>query len=248
MNHQERWAACRTVSDRLRKKYAHDVIATAVTGSVGRGDDGEFSDIDFSVLVRRKDRLHSHRFVLKGCLFSVAASTERDWLEELTRPNYALPLVIGSLKSTRAIQDPEGSFRRLRRTSEDLSRECWNNAVRAGLEEIVEDLGRVRNAYALRDWKSFRLHSPHVALEAALVQCSLRKRAVLTEKNLLEAQLQGYSPQFIHALLTGAGIKMADNRQVLKCLEWMYSSLSEEASRQGSAPTAYDSITSYHPP
>lgn len=124
MNHQERWTACRTVSDRLLKKYAHDVIATAVTGSVGRGDDAEFSDIDFSVLVRKKSRLHSHRFVLKGCLFSVAASTERDRLEELTRPNHALPLVVGSLKSMRAIHDPSGSFRRLRRTSEDLPKEC----------------------------------------------------------------------------------------------------------------------------
>ncbi len=53
MNHQERWTACRAISDRLLKKYAHDVIATAVTGSVGRGDDAEFSDIDFSVLVRK---------------------------------------------------------------------------------------------------------------------------------------------------------------------------------------------------
>jgi hypothetical protein len=148
----------------------------------------------------------------------------------------------------RAIHDPSEAFRQLRRTSEDLSRECWNNAVRAGLEEIVEDLGRVRNAYALRDWKNFRLHSPHVALEAALVHCSLRRRTVLTEKNLMEARLQGYSPQFIHALLTGAGIKMANNGEVLKCLEWMYSSLSQEAGRQESAPTRYDSVTSYAPP
>ena len=73
------------VSDRLLKKCAHDVIATAVTGSVGRGDDADFSDIDFSVLVRKKYHLHSHRFVLKGCLFSVASGTERDWLEELTQ-------------------------------------------------------------------------------------------------------------------------------------------------------------------
>ncbi len=181
-------------------------------------------------------------------MFSVAASTERGWLEELTLPNHALPLVIGSLKSMRAIHDPSGSFRRLRRTSEDLSKECWNNAVRAGLEEIVEDLGRVRNAYALRDWKNFRLHSPHVAIEAALVHCSLRRRAVLTEKNLLEAQLEGYSPGFTRALLTGAGIRIANNRQVLKCLEWMYGSLSEEASREGTAPTRYDSVNSYGQP
>lgn len=248
MNHQERWAACRAVSDRLLKKYAHDVIATAVTGSVGRGDDAEFSDIDFSVLVRSKSRLHSHRFVLKGCLFSVAASTERDWLEELTQPNHALPLGIGSLKSMRPVHVPSGSFLRLRRRSEDLPEGCWKNAVRAGLEEIVEDLGRVRNAYALRDWKNFRLHSPHVALEAALVHCSLRRRAVLTERNLLEARLQGYSPEFARALLTGAGIRIADNRQVLKCLELMYGSLSEEASKQGSAPTRYDSVNSYSPP
>jgi hypothetical protein len=35
----------------------------------------------------------------------------------------------------------------------------WKNAVRAGLEEMTEDLGRVRNAFELRDWKNFRYYS-----------------------------------------------------------------------------------------
>ena len=248
MKHRERLTACRVVSDRLIKKYAGEVIATGVTGSVGRGGDIGFSDIDFSVLVRKGSQLHSHRFVLKGCLFSIAASTEGDWLGEFTQPNYALPLVMGSLKSIRAIHDPRGAFQRLRKKSQNLSKECWNKAVRAGLEEIVEDLGRVRNAYAEKDWKNFCLHSPHVALEAALVHSSLRRRAVLTERNLLSARLQGYSPKFMSALLIGAGMKRAGNRLVLKSLEWMYSSLSEEASRQGGTPTSYESVTYYVPP
>ncbi len=101
-----------------------------------------FSDIDFHVLVRKNSKLRSHRFILKGSLFSVPARTEIDWLDELTQPNHWLPLVVGSVKSMRAIHDPSGHFRRLRKRSETLSTKIWKNAVRTGLEELVEDLGR----------------------------------------------------------------------------------------------------------
>lgn len=169
----------------------------------------QFSDIDFHVLVRKGSQLHSHRFVLNGCLFSVAARTEDNWVEELVQPNYYLPLVIGSLKSMRVFYDPSRRFARLRKKSERLSAEHWNNAVRTGLEEMVEDLGRVRNAYAQRDRKNFLLHSPRVAIEGALVHSSLRRKAVLTEKNLLDAKLQGYNGQFASVLMVGAGMKGA---------------------------------------
>ncbi len=248
MNHQERWTACRADTKRLLKTYPHDVLATGVTGSVGRGSDMRFSDIDFHVLVRKNSKLRSHRFVLRGSLFSVASRTEKDWLDELAQPNHALPLVVGSLKSMRAIHDPPGHFRRLRKRSETLSSKIWNNAVRTGLEEIVEDLGRVRNAYTVEDWKNFQLHSPHVAVEAGLVHSSLRRRAILTEKHLLNAQLQGYGSRFGHAILVGAGMMVAKPKEALDSLKWMYSTLSAQAVKQGAAPVSYDSATSYVPP
>ncbi len=207
-----------------------------------------FSDIDFHVLVRKNSKLRPHRFVLKGSLFSVAARTERDWLDELTQPNHALPLVVGSLKSLRTIHDPSGYFRHLRKKVETLPSKIWKNAVRAGLEEIVEDLGRVRNAYSVKDLKNFHLHAPHVALEAGLVYSSLRRRAILTEKHLVNAQLQRYGSRFGHAILVGAGMMEAKSKEALDSLEWMYSTLSTEAVKQGAAPVSYDSIMSYVPP
>ncbi len=206
-----------------------------------------FSDIDFHVLVRKNSQLRPHRFVLRGSLFSVSARTEKDWLNELTQPNHVLPLVVGSLKSMRAIRDPSDHFRRLRKRSETISSKIWKNAVRTGLEEIVEDVGRVRNAFAVKDWKNFRLHSPHVAVEAGLVHSSLRRRAILTEKHLLNAHLQGYRPKFGRAILVGAGMTDAKPKEVLDWLEWMHSSLNSEAVRQGAAPVSYDSVMSYVP-
>lgn len=248
MNHGERWAACRAVTRRLLDKYTSDVLATGVTGSVGRGVDKEFSDVDFQVLVREGSRLRSHRFILKSCLFSVAARTENDWINELSQPNFSLPLAIGSLKSLRVVYDPQKRFSRLRKRSEKLPRTCWKNAVRAGLEEIAEDLGRVRNAYFSKDWKNFRIYSPHVALEAALVHSSLRQKAVLTENDLLDTDLQEYHSQFKHALLVGIGTAHANNRVILDSLEWMHKTLSRAAKEQQSSPAVLGSISSYAPP
>lgn len=232
----------------MLSKHAPDILATGVTGSVGRGTDRKFSDVDFEVLVKEGSHLKSHCFLLKGCLFSVNAKSEDDWNRELTQPNFSLPLVVGDLKSLRIDYDPKGRFGRLRRRSERLPRGCWKNAVRAGLEEIAEDLGRVRNAYASKDWKNFRLHSPHVAVEAALVHSSLRRKAVLTENNLLDSELQGYDSLFVRALLVGIGTTRANNRSVLDSLEWLNLSLGKAAEEQGFTPTSLDSITSYVPP
>jgi hypothetical protein len=219
-----------------------------VTGSVGRGTDKANSDVDFNALVTDSQRIRTHRFVLRGCLFSVAARTEDDWLEELTSPNDGLPLVVGSLKSMRPIYDPRGRFEHLLKRAEELPNDCWKNAVRVGLEEMVEDLGRVRNANLSKDSTVFRLCSPRVAVEAALVYSSLRRKAILTENDLLDGRAQGYAPAFLKSLLVGAGVKAAGTRLVLDSLETLYDTLYSEARGQGATPVRYDTASSYTPP
>ncbi|MDG6921554.1 MAG: hypothetical protein JRN11_07430 [Nitrososphaerota archaeon] len=169
-------------------------------------------------------------------------------MKKLTSPNYVLPLVVGSLKSMRVIHDPSGSFRRLKRKSEDLPIVCWRNAVRVGLEEMVEDLGRVRNAYRSKNWTNFQIHSPPVALEAALVHSSLRRKAVLTEKDLLNRSSQGYAPRFTSTLLTGAGMKQAKTKEVMNSLEDVSTSFYREAKDQRATPVSFSSALSGLPP
>lgn len=248
MNHQQRMEACLLVTDKILKKYGKEILATAVSGSTGRGTDMKNSDIDFATLVKSSGKMHKHRFVLMGCLFSVAARTEEDWTEELTAPNYQLPLVVGSLESLHAIYDPHGRFDRLREKSERLPTSCWRNAVRVGLEEMVEDLGRVRNAYLSRNLNNFWFCAPGVVETAALVHSSLRRKSVLTENDLLNRRAQGYTPKFFSSLLVGAGVKEARPRQALDSLETLYDSLYHEAKDQDAIPVSYDSALSYTPP
>jgi hypothetical protein len=206
----------------------------------------ENSDVDFNTLVTDTRKVRTHRFILRGCLFSVAARTEDDWVEELTSPNDGLPLVVGSLKSMRPIYDPEGRFERLRNRAEELPTDCWKNAVRVGLEEMVEDLGRVRNAHLSRDSAVFRLYSPRVAIEAALVYSSLRREAVLSENDLLN-EAQRYAPTILESLLVGAGVKSSGMKLVLNSLETLFDTLWSEARGQGATPVSYAVASSYTP-
>jgi len=168
-------------------------------------------------------------------------------MSELTRPNHALPLVVGSLKSMRVLYDPHGRLERLKGIAEEIPVRCWTNAVRAGLEEMVEDLGRVRNAYLSKDMKTFRLFSPTVAMEAALVYSSSRRLAVLTERGLLDPKTQRYPARLASALMTGLG-EEAKAEQVLNALETLFKSVYKEASLQAATPVAYNSVSSYTPP
>ncbi|MDA4129674.1 MAG: nucleotidyltransferase domain-containing protein [Thaumarchaeota archaeon] len=232
MNHAARWRACLTVSRKLIKKYPSDVLATGVTGSVARGTDKKFSDVDFQVLVKENSRLNFHRFILNDSLFSVSARTRSSWLKELTEPNFLLPVVVGSLRSLHTFHDPGHHFVRLRCQSEKLPLSCWKNAVRQGLEEIAEDFGRAKNGYLLHNWPIFEYYSRIVVLETALVDFSLNQKAVLTETDLLDVDTYVKASQLAK----------------LRSLDLTFKKLYKAAKKQNSAPASLNSISEYVPP
>jgi predicted nucleotidyltransferase len=247
VNHEERISACVSVSERIVLNYPKEVVATGVTGSVARGEDLRHSDIDFHVIVKRGAKLRTHGFVLGGCLFSVCVRTKAEWLEELMRPESELPLVVGSLVSMRAFYDPTGAFRRLRAVAEGLPERIWKEAILYRLEGIVEDLGRVRNSYEEGDLTMLRIYSPIVAFNAALAYASLRRKAVLTEKDLFDAGKQGYDSRFSRALMTAIGGREADPAHIVDSLSRLEKRLNSEAKREGVAPVRYRSAVEYDP-
>jgi predicted nucleotidyltransferase len=250
MNHRERVVACREVSERLLRRYYHDIIATAVVGSVARGDDREYSDIDFQVLVRRGSKLRSHSFVLNECLFSVNVRTEADWREELTRGNDHLPLAIGSLMNVLPAHDPTGAFARLRRLASGVPGEAWRNGVRDGLSGICEDLGRVRNFYAAKDWDSFRMMSGSVATGIALTYANLTRQILQTEKDLMKVFENGNSSdiEVARAFRVAAKLETGEDVDVMEALNFLGEFLFREGAKQSALPDIFKSAWNYSPP
>lgn len=250
MNHRQRVDACREVSSRLLQRFPDDIIATAVFGSVARGEDLEHSDIDMQVLVRDGARLSSHFFVLDDCYFSVVVKTEESWRTELTEPVSGLCLTAGSLQIVLPIHDPSGAFARLRTMANALPAESWKSAIREGIAGIVEDLGRVRNFYMQADYTNFRLFSVLVALGMAKVYADLGRHMLRTEKDLNTVFEKGGGPdcEAARAYRVAARLVEASDHDTMDGLEWLSDFLTREALKQSAMPQTCKSVRSYIPP
>lgn len=250
MNHRERIDACREVVDRLLRKYSDDIRAIAVLGSVARREDEEHSDIDLKVLVKSGSGLSSHAFVLRNCLVSVEVRTEESWRRELTEPNSHLSLSVGSLAHVLPGYDPTGAFKRLSTMAAALPAECWKNAVREGMGGIFEDLGRVRNAYAREDFRTFRVNAVGVALSMALVQANLERVPVVTERELyfIFEDLFGKDSEPARAFRVASRVEDGDDDDVMDALIFLGDYLVRESIRQFSMPQVCSSPGNYVPP
>lgn len=248
MNHRERLEACREVSQKLLKRYYHDIIATAVVGSVARGEDLEHSDIDFQVLVRHGSSLQSHSFVLNNCLFSINVRTEAEWRRELAEGGDHLPLAIGSLMNVLPAQDSTGAFARLRNVALNVSGEAWRNGVREGMSGIFEDLGRARNFYAGEDWDSFRMMTPFIAASIALTYANLTRKVLPSEKDLAKVFESDAGSEAGRAFRIAARMDPAEDIDVMESLDFLEDFLIREAMKQSAMPQMYRSARSYSPP
>ncbi|MBU0685252.1 MAG: nucleotidyltransferase domain-containing protein [Thermoplasmatota archaeon] len=238
------------MSERLLRRYYHDIIATAVVGSVARGDDLEHSDIDFQVLVRNGSVLQSHSFILNNCLFSINVRTEEEWRRELTEGGDHLPLAIGSLMTVLPAHDPTGAFARLKNIALNVPSEAWRNGTREGVSGIFEDLGRVRNFYTKQEWDSFGMMSALVVTDIALTYANLTRKVLRTEKELTKVfeTEDGSTTEVGRAFRMAARLDPAEDIDVMESLEFLENFLIREAMKQSAMPQVYTSARSYHPP
>lgn len=250
MNHRERVEACREVSERLLKRYYHDIIATAVLGSVARGTDRDHSDIDFHVLVKKGSSLRTHSFVLNNCLFSVNVRTEADWREELTAGDDHVPFAVGALMNILPAHDPTGAFPRLKNLALNVPGEAWKNGVREGISGIFEDLGRVRNFYASQDWDGFRMMSGLVAFGIAITYANLTRQVLQTERDLSQVfeTEDGPRTEAARAFRVAARLDTGEDIDVMEALNFLGEFLFREAAKQSALPQICRSARNYNPP
>lgn len=149
MSQSDRLELCREIADRLREVYEDRLLAIGVYGSVSRGTDGPYSDIEMFCVLRDTNEPVDYCYEWSAgpwkaemdvCSASVllqsAAEVEGSW--PLTHGPYFAPL---------SLYDPEGFFPRLRQAAESPTKEDFRAAVNEVLVgEMYEYVGKLRNA------------------------------------------------------------------------------------------------------
>ncbi len=177
---RERLALAYEIADRARAYRSGDLLAVGLYGSLARGDDGPYSDIEILCVLRTRDEDYSHEWTAGPWKAEVDFASENVLLAQAAEVDGRWPLTHGAYVHVRAIHDPEGVFPRLRRVVLGQTREKLDAALRCLIvEDIYELVGKVRNARHLGQASGLPLLAMHLALHGALL-IGLANRALYT--------------------------------------------------------------------
>ncbi len=150
----DRKRLARTIARELRERERSNLVAVGVFGSVARGEDRAFSDVDLLVITR-KVRRGIRSSIREGVFVSIHQLTPGDARREATEG----PWLNGPLtgwRETRALYDPAGFIARTRALALRPTAAAFRESARRDLIATVEDYGKVRNAVAAGDLEEAR--------------------------------------------------------------------------------------------
>ncbi|EPY11332.1 ANT(4')-I family aminoglycoside nucleotidyltransferase [Paenibacillus alvei] len=149
ISRQERLEICYELANRLQEVYDKQIIAIGVYGSVSRGTDGPYSDIEMLCVLKNADEEVDFSYEWSSgpwkaevnvrsasVVLNDAATVEGDW-----------PLTHGPFFSPLSLYDPDGFFSKLKEAAHSPSSVDFSNAIHEVLVgEMYEFIGKLRNA------------------------------------------------------------------------------------------------------
>ncbi|WYQ42693.1 aminoglycoside O-nucleotidyltransferase ANT(4')-Ib [Bacillus sp. FSL W7-1321] len=148
MSQKERLQTCQEIAKRLHEVYGNDVLAIGVYGSVSRGTDGPFSDIEMFCVLRDSAETvdKSYEWSAGPWKAEVNVCSASILLKDAATVEDRWPLTHGPYFSPLRLYDPEGFFQRLRLAAESPTKEDFRQAIHEILVgEMYEYVGKLRN-------------------------------------------------------------------------------------------------------
>ncbi|WP_028546474.1 ANT(4')-I family aminoglycoside nucleotidyltransferase [Paenibacillus taiwanensis] len=166
ISRSERLLTCQAIETRLHEAYQEQICAIGIYGSVSRGTDGPFSDVEmFCVLAASSEDVQfSHEWsagpwkaevnvISSNVLLEAASTVEGDW--PLTHGCYFAPL---------SLYDPNDFFPLLKEAAQSPTKEDFTKAINEVLVgEMYEFIGKLRNAQANGSYT----YLPYLAMQFA---------------------------------------------------------------------------------
>lgn len=147
MSHAQRVEISREIADRVHARYGNQVMAIGLYGSVARGADGPFSDIEMRCVLRTVGEEFGFEWSTGPWKAEVNVCSEDVILREAATVEGTWPLTHGAFLTILPLFDPECFFERLRDVITGQPEEKFRVAIEETLVgEIYELVGKLRNA------------------------------------------------------------------------------------------------------
>jgi kanamycin nucleotidyltransferase len=149
MDRSRRLELAREIAARVQHHYGDAVVAVGVYGSLARGTDGPYSDIEMHCVVRGQGVDICHEWSAGPWKAEVDVYSEDVVLAWASELDVDWPVTHGACTNVWALYDPSGFFSRLRDAALSHPDEVFQQVILDVIVgEIYERMGKVRNARA----------------------------------------------------------------------------------------------------
>lgn len=238
MTRRDRLALAREIADRARTRCGDDLLAVGLYGSLARGDDGPYSDIEILCVLGTSGEHYTHEwttgpwkaevdFISRDRLLAQAAEVDGEW-----------PLTHGAYVHTRPLHDPHRIFPQLREIVLGQRAEKFAAALRMlVVGDIYELVGKVRNAREAGHSGGLAILATHLALCGAyLIGLANRTPYTSGTKILRESlSLPGRPAGYDHLCRLVMDGTLADPDQVAAACDAFWAGVERWAATRGIA-------------
>jgi kanamycin nucleotidyltransferase len=145
----QRFETALAIADRIHQHYGERVLAIGLYGSVARGADGPYSDIEMHCVLHGADFEVSHEWSAGPWKAEVDVYSQDVMLARARTLDLDWPLTHRSYVEVMPLYDPTGFFERLRVAVLDHPDQAFRQLIGMTIVgEVYEVVGKVRNARA----------------------------------------------------------------------------------------------------
>ncbi len=224
-----RLAIAKAIAAELLQREGRNLVGVGVYGSVARGEERAFSDVDLLAVLRKK-RARPRMFVRGGVLVSLLQTTPREASAEVRGSPWNLPEALSGWRSMRILYDPQGILRRLRVRARHPTPSQFRRVVRRDFLGVYEDYGKLRNALEARDADEAREMAIWFTQGAMLLLFCLEQHVARTGRQLF-VELHSFGP--LGRAIQRLRYEPLSIREADRLARSIWSSLTEKARDQG---------------
>jgi kanamycin nucleotidyltransferase len=150
-SHEERLQRAGDIYCQIERHFAGRILAAGIYGSLARGSDGPYSDIEMHIVLADQPQESSYEWSTGPWKAEVDLYSEPGIREKAAELDEFWPVTQGAYASVLALYDPRGLFPQLREAvfahTDEALRELLAEVI---VGDIYECVGKVRNAMALQ--------------------------------------------------------------------------------------------------
>lgn len=144
MAESERLRLAKAISKMISQKYGDEILLVGVYGSVAKGEDMDYSDIDMYVVTKN---LTTQKYLAyKGVPITIHFKTEKEVSEAIRNVTSIWPAEAHQFLSPKILYGSRKLLNRWQKMVKEIPEGDFRKAASTALIEIYENVGKVKNA------------------------------------------------------------------------------------------------------